>query len=122
VPENCRASRASAQLRSGAAGLFTTPSLQVSPGLYRSGYPNHRNFAFLETLNLRNIIVIFRDNLLPANHDFIVRNNITLHHIRVPKNTEPFLSINHQCIYDCLQLMRDPEQLPLLIHCDKGED
>ncbi|WFD20530.1 protein-tyrosine-phosphatase [Malassezia caprae] len=40
----------------------------VAPGVYRSGHPNERNFAFLQRLNLKSIMYI-------ANEDY--RTNMT---------------------------------------------
>ena len=64
------------------------------PGIYRSGYPNARNFPFLATLRLRSILLLFREPYLPDNAAFAAQHHITVHQIPMLQNQEPFVTTN----------------------------
>eukprot|EP01052_Picozoa_sp_SAG31_P021811 SAG31_NODE_1705_length_7491_cov_3.705222_4_plen_178_part_00 len=75
-----------------AAALMIPPAnfCMVARGIYRSGYPNHRNFGFLKTLRLRSIVYLSPDPYLDANMEFVSSERIQLHHLPVANNGEPF--------------------------------
>lgn len=62
----------------------------VAPGLYRSGHPNERNFAFLRRLGLRSIVYLGTDDYRANMHEFARAEGIRVFHHRVNMNKEPF--------------------------------
>ena len=58
----------------------------VSPNVYRSGYPNKKNFQFLRKLKLKSIICLCDDDYTNENQTFIDEEDITLFHIKIAGN------------------------------------
>eukprot|EP00833_Pecoramyces_ruminatium_P005478 jgi/Orpsp1_1/1179510/evm.model.c7180000069601.2 len=48
----------------------------VSKGIYRSGFPNTKNFAFLKKLKLKSIMYLSPDEYFEENYQFMKENNI----------------------------------------------
>ena len=65
----------------------------VEPGIYRSGYPNKRNFNFLQKLQLKSIMYINEDNYSEENLEFIKQEHIQIFHLKIAGNKEPFMEI-----------------------------
>ncbi|KAH7533123.1 hypothetical protein FEM48_Zijuj04G0097000 [Ziziphus jujuba var. spinosa] len=61
-------------------GLFTPPLnfAMVDNGIFRSGFPDSANFAFLQTLGLRSIICMCPEPYPEANMEFLKSNGIRL--------------------------------------------
>ena len=55
----------------------------VSPNVYRSGYPNKKNFPFILRLKLRSVLYLSDDDHSIENSEFLCKNNIQLFHIRL---------------------------------------
>lgn len=92
----------------------------VQPGIYRSGFPNPRNFSFLKTLKLKSIIYFCSDDYLPENETFVRGNGIEFIHIRSQGNKEPFVQIDDKDINTCLRHLLDTRNHPVLVHCNRG--
>mmetsp|Transcript_13090 Transcript_13090/g.15883 ORF Transcript_13090/g.15883 Transcript_13090/m.15883 type:complete len:223 (+) Transcript_13090:173-841(+) len=98
----------------------------VNKGVYRSGYPNKRNFDFLETIGVRTFIClaaeapehlsIARDNL-----KFIKKHGCRRIEIPIEGQKEPFSTIPEESIQEALRHILDVRNHPVLIHCDKGK-
>ncbi|KAI8900020.1 protein-tyrosine phosphatase [Globomyces pollinis-pini] len=93
----------------------------VAPGVYRSGYPNKKNFEFLKKLNLTSIMYICEDDYSQENLDYLNLNGIKIHHIKISGNKEPFVEIDQNQIAQALVTVLDERNLPILIHCNKGK-
>jgi tyrosine-protein phosphatase SIW14 len=93
----------------------------VAPGMYRSGYPNARNFGFLRAMRLKTIIFLGPDDYLADNVQFAAEQGIIVRHIPMPGNIEPFVSIDDRSVGTALRAMVDEGSRPLLIHCNKGK-
>ncbi|KAJ5067571.1 hypothetical protein M0811_02759 [Anaeramoeba ignava] len=93
----------------------------VAKGVYRSGYPNSKNFPFLKKLGLKSIIYLCPEEYLPANQEFIDKNNIHLFHYELLGNKEPFVDIPESVICSALEELLDTTNHPVLIHCNKGK-
>lgn len=92
----------------------------VEPGIYRSGFPNKRNFEYLKRLDLKSVIYLCSDDLLPENVTFLNDNNINFIHIKSKGNKEPFVRINSKDIQLGLSYILDTRNHPILIHCNRG--
>jgi tyrosine-protein phosphatase SIW14 len=93
----------------------------VSPGIYRSGYPVPCNFPFLRKLGLKSIVHLGPDEYLPANSAFAADQGVTVFHAPLRGNKEPFVSISNEELQAALLPLLEPDNFPLLIHCNKGK-
>ncbi|KAF1777525.1 Protein-tyrosine phosphatase-like [Phytophthora cactorum] len=76
----------------------------IEKGLYRSGFPKKKNFAFLKkSLQLKSILTLFNK-----------MHGIKLLQFGVPGNKEPFVDIPEEAVLD-------KRNHPMLIHCNKGK-
>jgi len=65
----------------------------VAKGVYRSGYPNPKNFPFLKKLGLKSILYLCPESYPTSNMDFIKKHGINLFHFGIDGNKEPFVDI-----------------------------
>ncbi|BBN05176.1 tyrosine-protein phosphatase SIW14 [Marchantia polymorpha subsp. ruderalis] len=93
----------------------------VDQGVYRSGYPNSKNFTFLHKLRLRSVIYLCPEPYPESNLEFLKKDNITLFHFGIEGNKEPFVDIPEDVIRDALKILLDVKNHPILIHCNKGK-
>ena len=96
--------------------MILVPPLQfslVAPNIYRSGYPNKKNFPFLKKLRLKSIIYLADDDdYLEDNKQFTAQEDITLFHIKIAGNKEPFTEIKGDDIALALTLVLDQRNHP----------
>ena len=92
----------------------TKPSIFVPPlnfsiiqdGIFRSGYPNKKNFEFLKKLELKSIVYVcegvslfahccnvLTDDYSTENLDFFTMQNIQVFQFRISGNKEPFVEV-----------------------------
>lgn len=65
----------------------------VSPGVYRSGYPNSTNHGFLKYLKLKTLIYLCPEDCNEDNVAFCKDNGITILQFGIQGNKEPFTDI-----------------------------
>ena len=110
---------------------------EVVKGVYRSSFPHPRNFPALKKLRLKTIMYVLlrsitlsqlteRDSTLVdepytyAHEEFIRENNITHHRILVQAHKDP-KTRNPDAVFNrILQIILDPANHPVLVHCNKG--
>ncbi|TPX61421.1 hypothetical protein SpCBS45565_g07260 [Spizellomyces sp. 'palustris'] len=66
----------------------------VAPGVYRSGYPNKKNFPFLKKLGLKSIMYLCEDEYSEDTLAFLGGYGIKIFHVRISGNKEPFGEID----------------------------
>ena len=66
----------------------------VSKNLYRSGYPNKRNFQFLKKLQLKSIVYLCPDDYSEDNELFLKENGIAFFHLKIKGNKVGFRPIS----------------------------
>ncbi|KAL0586193.1 hypothetical protein ABG067_004041 [Albugo candida] len=93
----------------------------IERGLYRSGFPKKKNFAFLKSLGLRSILTLVLEEYPFANTEFNNQNRIQLLQFGVPGNKEPFVDIPEAGMLSALKAVLDIRNHPMLIHCNKGK-
>ena len=112
---------------------------QVLPGVFRSSFPKPENFAFLKSLRLKTILCVppcslsLTDFVLTAfrtlvteeypepNVQFMQANDIQHYQIGIEANKDPFVTIPQTSISAALAVVLNPQNYPLLIHCNKGK-
>ncbi|KAG7395852.1 hypothetical protein PHYBOEH_003098 [Phytophthora boehmeriae] len=80
----------------------------VASGVYRSGFPNKKNHAFLQQLGLKSVLNTSR-RTSPSSKETISKSS-----------SEPFISINPDAMADALRHLLDVRNHPILVHCTKG--
>jgi protein tyrosine/serine phosphatase len=93
----------------------------IAPGLYRSSYPQHVHFEHLADLELKTIITLVPENLPVEYANFISTNGIAHHQIHVLANKDENVFTDVDTINKVLELLLEPANYPLLIHCNKGK-
>lgn len=105
-------------------GEFDSPPenfSMVHQGIYRSGFPNKKNFPFLRKLGLKSVIYLCLEDYPKANLEFLESIGATLYQFGVAGNKEPFVDIPEHIIRAAIKTVLDPSSQPLLIHCNKGK-
>ncbi|KAK5064938.1 hypothetical protein LTR84_000772 [Exophiala bonariae] len=93
----------------------------IAPGLYRSSYPLYAHFEKLADLELKTIVTLVPEPLSFDYENFISTNGIIHHHIPILANKDPKIYSTHETVLKVLNLMLDPTNYPMLIHCNKGK-
>ncbi|XP_018810044.1 tyrosine-protein phosphatase DSP5 [Juglans regia] len=93
----------------------------VEDGIFRSGFPQPSNFAFLESLNLRSIIYLCPEPYPQENLEFLRSRNIRLFQFGIEGKTEISVSIPKDTIMEALKVLVDVRNHPVLIHCKRGK-
>nr|GMD02908.1 probable tyrosine-protein phosphatase At1g05000 [Ipomoea batatas] len=104
-------------------GVFVPPLnfAMVDYGVFRSGFPDAANFAFLQTLGLRSIICLCPEPYPEENVEFLNANRIQLFQFGIEGSKEPFVNIPADMIKEALKIVLDEKNHPLLIHCKRGK-
>ncbi|CEG35992.1 protein tyrosine phosphatase [Plasmopara halstedii] len=92
----------------------------VASGVYRSGFPNRKNHAFLQQLGLKSVLYLCHQGHQPENIAFFQENNIKVYQCPIDGNKEPFISINPDAMANALRNLLDVRNHPILVHCTKG--
>ncbi|KAJ3367370.1 hypothetical protein GGF31_007535 [Allomyces arbusculus] len=93
----------------------------VASGVYRSGYPNKKNYAFLKSLKLKSILYLCPEDYNEDNVEFLKDNKVAFFHVKIKGNKEPFVEIDSNDIRSALETILDPTNRPILVHCNKGK-
>ncbi|OCF33992.1 cytoplasmic protein [Kwoniella heveanensis CBS 569] len=94
----------------------------VAPGIYRSGHPNRKNFAFLRRLNLRGIIYVegtepYRQDSM----DFVTSSELQLYRFDLSKEADLHTVEGKKRLEGLLGVLLDKRNHPLLVHDDTGK-
>ena len=93
----------------------------IAPGIYRSSYPQYAHFNKLADLELKTIITLVPETLPLEYANFLSSNGIVHHHIPILANKDEERFTDAETVNSVLSIMLDPENYPLLIHCNKGK-
>ncbi|XP_022742691.1 probable tyrosine-protein phosphatase At1g05000 [Durio zibethinus] len=93
----------------------------VEEGICRSSFPQRRNFAFLETLDLRSVIYLCQEPYPEENLEFLRSHNIRLFQFGIEGKTEPSVASLKDAIRGALKILIDVRNHPVLIHCKRGK-
>jgi len=107
---------------------FSTPKLIppfrfaiVEEGVFRGAYPTEKNCRFLRRLKLKTIISLTPKKPSKVMIGFCEQENITLKHFHVPKIKDD-VPISSSQMVQIIQLIIDPVNLPVYVHCLDGAD
>lgn len=101
-----------------------TPPENFAPvvhNIYRSSFPQANNFSFLKRLKLKSILCLIPEEYPDMHREFLAEEGIKLFQLGLSGNKEPFVVISHDLITEALKIVLDPENQPILIHCNRGK-
>ncbi|OBA18064.1 hypothetical protein METBIDRAFT_80143 [Metschnikowia bicuspidata var. bicuspidata NRRL YB-4993] len=108
-----------------AAGSGTlTPPENFAPVInrvYRLSFPQTHNFGFLKKLQLKAVLCLIPEEYPQAQQDFFEKEGIRLFQLGMLGNKEPFVKISSELITQAVQIVINPENQPILIHCNRGK-
>jgi len=93
--------------------------IKVSDGLYRGGQPVRGGFEFLKKQGVKTVI-----NLREENDEEGAVRGLGLNYIHLPMTVNPFSGsrIPEVAIQKYFEIINDPANLPVFIHCQRGAD
>ncbi|ANZ75927.1 BA75_02077T0 [Komagataella pastoris] len=106
------------------SAISLTPPKNFSPvcgNIYRSSFPTIENFEFLKRINLKSIICLIPEDYPEENREFLEEQSIQFFQVGLSGNKEPFVKIKPQLIEQALKIVLNPENHPILIHCNRGK-
>lgn len=90
--------------------------------IYRSSFPRTENFKFLkDRLKLKSILVLIPEDYPSENLSFMEEIGIQLFQVGMSGNKEPFVNIPSDILTKALEVVLNPENHPILIHCNRGK-
>ncbi|KAF2848910.1 tyrosine-protein phosphatase-like protein SIW14 [Plenodomus tracheiphilus IPT5] len=93
----------------------------VVPGkIYRSSYPEEKNYEFLKDLKIKSIITLVPEPLSPEYKDFMDEADIQHFHVHIRANKGD-VRVESCEMSHALRLIMDRTNHPILIHCNKGK-
>lgn len=94
----------------------------VAGEIYRSSFPRVENFTFLQhRLQLKSILVLIPEAYPPENEEFLKQAGIQLFQVGMSGNKEPFVNIPSDLLTQALEIVLNPKNQPILIHCNRGK-
>ena len=95
----------------------------VDGGVFRSGYPVRKNFAFLRRLGLRTVLYLCPEPYPEANLVFLRSMGAQLLQVGLNGNKDAMADdrAENANVARALVAVVDPTRWPLLIHCNKGK-
>ncbi|KAH3901254.1 putative tyrosine protein phosphatase SIW14 SCDLUD_002743 [Saccharomycodes ludwigii] len=108
----------------------TTPDIVYPPenfshvvgDIYRSSYPRLENVLFLaKHLKLKSILVLIPEDYPQELLTQIEKYNIKIFQVGMSGNKEPFVNIPNDLLTKALEIVINPENHPILIHCNRGK-
>ena len=93
----------------------------IAPGqLYRSSYPLYAHFQTLADYELKSIVTLVAEPLPFEYENFITSHGIIHYQIPILANKDPKIYTPDETVNKVLDLILDPANYPMLIHCNKG--
>jgi protein tyrosine/serine phosphatase len=97
----------------------TIPRFQkVADGFYRGGQPDQAGFEFLKKEGIKTIINL-RDE---DDRERSVVNKLGMNYVHLPMSVSFFSKIAQKDIKAYFDLLNDPANYPIFIHCRRGAD
>lgn len=94
----------------------------VAGEIYRSSFPRLENFPFLQKrLKLKSILVLIPEEYPTENDEFLKKSSIKLFQVGMSGNKEPFVNIPSDLLTKALEIVLNPQNQPILIHCNRGK-
>ncbi|KAF1940856.1 tyrosine-protein phosphatase-like protein SIW14 [Clathrospora elynae] len=93
----------------------------VLPGsIYRSSYPEEKNYGFLKDLKIKTILTLVPEPLSPEYKEFMEDAGIQHFHVHIRANKGE-VRVESCEMSRALRLIMDRTNHPILVHCNKGK-
>jgi tyrosine-protein phosphatase SIW14 len=93
----------------------------VLPGiLYRSSYPEQKNYEFIEDLKIKTILTLVPEPIAPEYQEFMKKSGIQHFQVHIKANKGE-VRVESCEMSRALRLIMDRTNHPILIHCNKGK-
>lgn len=90
--------------------------------IYRSSFPRRENLQFLKKqIKLKSVLVLLPEEYPQDLLQVMTDNDIQLFQCPMQGNKEPFIHIPDKTLTNALTIVLNPENHPILIHCNKGK-
>ncbi|MES1920550.1 hypothetical protein MHBO_002211, partial [Bonamia ostreae] len=86
-----------------------------------SGFIRPENLPFIRSLNLKTVICLSKDPYRPETFSFFEKNGIRVINKGMESTKESFDEMPQKAFKEVLEIVKDEEKRPLLIHCGKGK-
>jgi tyrosine-protein phosphatase SIW14 len=93
----------------------------VETGVYRSAFPRTKNITFLKRLNLKTVVSLVPEDYPLTMAEFYENSGVRLLSCGLEGNKWPFKGIDITALREVLTGILNPDNRPLLIHCNKGK-
>ncbi|CAG8796250.1 1315_t:CDS:2, partial [Dentiscutata erythropus] len=93
----------------------------VEDEVYRGAYPKKRNYRFLKRLKLKTMLSLTPDPPVLELLEFCQSQNIRNIHLQVNK-VKDNVPLGYSRAIQSVQIIIDPSNLPIFIHCLDGAD
>ncbi|CAA7404726.1 unnamed protein product [Spirodela intermedia] len=103
---------------------YLTPPMNfamVERGIYRSGFPETRNFSFLDSLGLRSVLYLSGEPYPETSAEFIRSRGIRLFQWSIGGSKRSPPNNSEDTITDALRVLIDSRNHPVLILCKRGK-
>lgn len=104
-------------------GVITPPEnfAVVEPGLYRSGLPNPKNFAYVRSLRLRHVIILSPERPMRNTINFFENQGIKVSHTGIQgwRSQSSWKPIAEEVVKESLEIILRSTNHPTLV-CDVG--
>lgn len=88
---------------------------QVAEGFYRGGQPRRQGYEYLKQLGVKTVI-----NLRAENQEAEEVKSLGLHYVHIPMS--PRERVPESKIQMFFQVLRDRDNYPVFVHCERGAD
>ncbi|KAH7030520.1 tyrosine phosphatase family-domain-containing protein [Macrophomina phaseolina] len=102
---------------------FTPPEnfgTVIDGKIFRSSYPKEENYGYLQSLKLKSILTLVKEDCPESYVRFIADNGIRHYRVHIPANKGQ-ICITPEAMAQALMVVLDRSNYPLLIHCNKGK-
>jgi protein tyrosine/serine phosphatase len=90
---------------------------KVAEGFYRGGQPQQKGFEYLKAQGIHTII-----NLREENDEEPTVRSLGMNYVHIPMTVSMWSRISDADISKYFQVMNDPANYPVYIHCQRGAD
>lgn len=94
---------------------------KVQEGVYRSAYPAVKTLQFVGKLSLKTMVCLSPGDVRPELEQFCTKESISIHKFDLKHNQDPFLVMSDETMSAILDVVKRPENHPLLIFCTAGK-
>lgn len=93
----------------------------IPDAIYRSSYPEEKNYSFLQNLKIKSILTLVPEPISADYQAFMDSAGIQHYHVHIKANKEGQVRVDSCEMSRALRLIMDRTNHPILVHCNKGK-